>query len=157
MTAQQFDDEEVDLSWMKQLTTTDDGVICNDVNNLVIILRNDEKLQNIAYNTLANTAEVRGEVPWQRATSSKYWRDADDSQLKIYIAKHYIDFSDRNYENAFKKVTEDRAFNPVRDYLDNLPKWDGVKRVESLFIDNLAADDNDYTREVTRKWFSCLW
>ena len=151
---EEFGDEKVNLSWMKQLTTTDDGVICNDVNNLVTILRNDEKLQNIAYNTLANTAEVRGEVPWQRATSSKYWRDADDSQLKIYIAKHYIDFSDRNYENAFKKVTEDRAFNPVRDYLDNLPKWDGVKRVEDLFIKNLSADDNDYTREVTRKWFA---
>jgi len=148
-----FGDNE-DYSWMKQLTTNDDGAICNDVNNLVIILRNDEKLKNIAYNTLAKTAEVRGEVPWVRATSSKYWRDHDDSQLKIYIAKHYIDFSDRNYDNAFRKVTEDRSFNPVKEYLDNLPNWDGVKRVEDLFINNLDADDNDYTREVTRKWFA---
>ena len=147
-------DDDVDLSWMKELTKNDDGVITNDVNNLVIILQNDINLRNIAYNTLANTAEVRGEVPWLRATSTKYWRDSDDSQLKIYIAKHYCDFSDRNFENAFKKVTEDRAFNPVKDYLDNLPKWDGVKRVENLFIKYLDADDNNYTKEVTRKWFS---
>ena len=147
-------DDDVDLSWMRQLVKNDDGVIANDVNNLVIILQNDEKLKNIAYNTLANTAEVRGEVPWSRATSTKYWRDTDDSQLKIYIAKHYCDFSDRNFENAFKKVTEDRAFNPVKDYLDNLPKWDGIKRVETLFIKYLDADDNAYTKEVTRKWFA---
>ena len=51
-------------------------------------------------------------------------------------------------------MTEDRSFNPVKEYLDNLPNWDGVKRVEDLFINNLDADDNDYTREVTRKWFA---
>lgn len=149
----EFDDD-VDLNWMKKLSKNDDGDIQNTIGNLVIILENDEKLKNIAFNVMANTAEVRGEVPWSRVGSTKYWRDGDTSQLKVYIERHYCDFSDRNYENAFKKVTEDRAFNPVKDYLDSLPEWDGVKRVENLFIKHLDADDNDYTREVTRKWFA---
>ena len=146
--------EDVDLSWMRQLSKNDDGDIQNTLSNLVIILQNDANLQNIAFNTMANTAEVRGKVPWSRVGSTKYWRDGDTSQLKVYIESHYCDFSDRNFENAFKKVTEDRAFNPVKDYLDHLPKWDGVKRVENLFIKYLEADDNNYTREVTRKWFA---
>ena len=147
-------DDDVDLSWMKKLSKNDDGDIQNTIGNLVIILENDEKLKNIAFNVMANTAEVRGEVPWSRVGSTKYWRDGDTSQLKVYIERHYCDFSDRNYENAFKKVTEDRAFNPVKDYLDSLPEWDGIKRVENLFVKYLDADDNDYTREVTRKWFA---
>lgn len=149
-----FGDEEIDFSWTKKLATNDDGDITNTVANLVIILENDEKLKGIAFNILADTAEVRGEVPWLRPTSTRFWRDADTSKLKIYVASHYCDFSDRNFENAFAKVTEDRAFNPVKEYLDNLPKWDGVKRLENIFIKYLDADDNDYTREVTRKWFA---
>lgn len=147
-------DEDVDLSWMKKLSKNDEGEIQNTVNNLVIILENDEQLKDIAYNTLAGTAEVIGAVPWLRVGSTKFWRDGDTSQLKVYVEKHYASFSDRNFEIAFTKVTEDRAFNPVRQYLDNLPKWDGVKRVEDLFIKYLDADNNNYTREITRKWFA---
>lgn len=149
-----FGDDDEDYSWMNRLSRNDDGDICSNVGNLVTILENDNKLKNIAFNVLANTAEVIGDVPWHRATVTKCWRDTDTSNLKIYIEHKYCDFSDRNFENAFAKVTEDRAFNPVKNYLDNLPKWDGIKRVEDLFIRNLDADDNAYTREVTRKWFS---
>jgi len=146
--------DSTNLDWMHMLTTNDDGKIVNNVSNLVTILENDENLKNIGFNTLANASEVRGNVPWTRVGSTKFWRDGDTSQLKIYIEKHYCDFSDRNFENAFTKVTEDRAFNSVKEYLDNLPKWDGVKRVEELFIKNLDADNNAYTKEVTRKWFA---
>ena len=139
---------------MKKLSKNDDGEIQNTVNNLVTILENDEQLKHIAYNTLAGTAEVIGAVPWLRVGSTKFWRDGDTSQLKVYVEKHYASFSDRNFEIAFTKVTEDRAFNPVRQYLDNLPKWDGVKRVEDLFNKYLDADNNNYTREITRKWFA---
>ena len=32
--------------------------------------------------------------------------------------------------------------------------WDGVQRVESIFIDYLGVDDNSYTRAVARKWMA---
>jgi predicted P-loop ATPase len=38
-------------------------------------------------------------------------------------------------------------FNPVRDYLDNL-KWDGTKRLESLFPVYFGADRSPYTARV---------
>jgi putative DNA primase/helicase len=37
------------------------------------------------------------------------------------------------------------------DYLRDLT-WDGVKRLEMLFIDLLGADDTDYTRAVSKKF-----
>ncbi len=149
----EFDDD--DLDWMITLSRDQFGKIENKVSNLVKILEHDEAFKNIAFNVLASTAEVTGPVPWNRVGDTKFWRDGDTDQMKIYIeTKYNCTFSDRNHEMAFTKLVEDRAFNPVKQYLESLPKWDGVKRVESLFIKSLDADDNDYTREVTRKWFA---
>lgn len=44
---------------------------------------------------------------------------------------------------AFTKVADDRHFHPVRDYLNSLPEWDGKKRVETVFIKYLLADDTE--------------
>ena len=63
----------------------------------------------------------------------------------------YVCFSDRNHNVAFTKVADDRRFHPVRDYLNALPAWDGIKRVDDLFIKRLSADDTNYVKAVTRK------
>jgi predicted P-loop ATPase len=47
-------------------------------------------------------------------------------------------------------VAQQHSFHPVRDYLNGCT-WDGVPRVETLLIDYLGAEDNEYTRAVTRK------
>jgi predicted P-loop ATPase len=68
-----------------------------------------------------------------------------------YVDSHYGEFTARNYELALTKVSDDRAYHPIRDFLDNLPTWDETPRVDTLFIDYLGADDTRYTRAVTRK------
>ena len=82
-----------------------------------------------------------------------FWRDADTAQLKSIIDIRYLPFSSRNHDVAFTKAPMTDHFHPVRDYLDSLPEWDGVKRVEDLFIKYLQADDTEYVRTVTRKTF----
>ena len=44
-------------------------------------------------------------------------------------------------------------FRPVRrrQSLTGYLRWDGVKRLDTLFIDYLGAADSEYTRAVTRK------
>ena len=83
-----------------------------------------------------------------------FWREADTAQLKSVIDIRYLPFSSRNHDVAFTKTADDRHFHPVRDYLDALPPWDGVKRIEDLFIRYLKADDTEYVRAVTRKTFA---
>ena len=39
--------------------------------------------------------------------------------------------------------------HPIREYLNAL-KWDGVKRLDTMIIDYLGAEDNELTRAVTR-------
>lgn len=82
---------------------------------------------------------------------SKFWRDADDAQLISYVDTHYGTFSARNYDIAVTKVSDDRSYHPIREFIANLPTWDGVERVDTLLIDYLAAEDTPYVRAVTRK------
>ena len=140
--------------WISKLSIGIDGAIENTSKNLEIILENDKNLQGFAYNELSNRVEVIGRVPWDRPKDNRFWREADESQLRLYIDKKYIEFKERNFEVAFNSIVDNRRFHPVRDYLDSLPKWYGVKRVEEVFIKFLSADDNDYTRAITKKTFA---
>lgn len=140
--------------WIKDLTLGEDGKLEDATPNMILILKNDRKLQGFGYNELANRVEVTGSLPWDRSKESKGWRNQDDSQLKCYLDRKYRRFSERNYLVAFETITDNRKFHPVRDYLNSLPEWDGVERVEDEFIKFLDADDNEYTRKVTRKIFA---
>ena len=144
------DDEDDD--WKKQLTyMTRSTQLENTVNNLMLILTNDKNYRNFAYNELASRVQVTGPVPWDRPSDNKFWRDADTAQLKALLDVSYQCFSSRNHDVCFTKVADDRRFHPIRDYLDSLPEWDQVPRVDTLYIDYFGAEDNIYTREASRK------
>ncbi|NEW66063.1 hypothetical protein H1220_04410 [Carnobacteriaceae bacterium zg-84] len=139
-----------DDDWMKKLTYHQKtGVIENTLRNLMLILENDDNLKSLVFNQLLDGMEIKGSVPWKHP--SKYWRDADDAQLISYIDLTYGTFSSRNYDIAVTKITDDRSYHPIRDYLEALPEWDKIERVDTLLIDYLGAPDNEYVRAITRK------
>ena len=144
-----------DSDWMTRLKYQPrTGLLENSVYNLNLILNNDPDFQNFAFNELANRIQITGPLPWERPEGNSFWRDADTAQLKSIIDIRYLAFSSRNHDVAFTKAANDRHFHPVRDYLNSLPEWDGVKRVEDLFIKYLQAEDTEYVRTVTRKTFA---
>ena len=130
------------------------SVLENSVWNEVLILNNDPDFANFAYNELAKRIQVTGQVPWDRPPDNKFWRDADTAQMKALIDIRYVAFSSRNHDVSFTKVADDRRFHPIRDYLNGLPSWDGVPRIETLLVRCLQADDTPYVRAVTRKTFA---
>lgn len=125
----------------------------NSVWNLMLILNNDPDFANMAFNEFVGRIQITGDVPWSRPETNKFWRDADTAQLKALIDIHYETFSSRNHDVAFTKVVEDRHFHPLREKLDALPEWDGIPRLETLYIDYLGAKDSKYIRAATRKPF----
>jgi putative DNA primase/helicase len=145
----EFDDWKKGLTYMKKSTLLE-----NTTANLLLILNNDPDFKGFAYNEFANRVEVIGDLPWGRSPGNKFWRDVDSDQLKAIIDARYLPFSSRNHDVAFNKVADDRRFHPIRDYLDGLPAWDKVPRVETLFINYLDADDTPYVRTITRKAFA---
>lgn len=148
--AQAADDFADPDEWMKKLRYTNKGAVLeNSLYNAKLIIGNDPALKNIVFNQLADGLEIKGDVPWKHP--AKFWRDADDAQLICYVDDHYGSFSQRNYDIAVTKVTDDRSYHPIRQYFESLPPWDGEPRVDTLFIDYLGAADNTYIRAVCRK------
>ncbi len=141
--------------WKKMLTYAPrSGELQGNIQNLNLILQNDPELQNFGYNEMSNRIQVTGTVPWDRPLENSYWRDADTAQLKSYIDDHYGAFPAQNFDVSFAKAVDDRRFHPIREYLGSLPAWDGKKRIEEIFIRCLQADDTEYVRTVTRKFFA---
>ena len=144
-----------DRDWMTRLKYQPrTSILENSVYNLNLILNNDPDFANFAFNEMANRIQVTGPLPWERPEGNLFWRDADTAQLKSIIDIRYLPFSSRNHDVAFTKAADDRHFHPVRDYLNSLPEWDGIERVDDLFIRYLQADDTPYVRAVTRKTFA---
>lgn len=139
------------VDWMEDLETNRAGGYVDTLDNLTRILRHDPRLQEIRYNRLAESIDVRDpdQLPWTQVKDG--WSDADVAQLKLYIEQRYNLYSSTKTAEALAIAAGERAYHPVLEYLDGLPDWDGVPRVDTLFVDYLGAPDTEYVRAVTRK------
>jgi predicted P-loop ATPase len=140
---------EVEADWRDKLKVTEKGAIAQTTENVVIILTHDPKLAGrLALNEMEHQIVTQATLPW-RDTAGQ-WTDADDANLRYYLERVYgLTGKDRIFD-AVNVVAGQNAFHPVREYLDGC-EWDGVPRVETLLVDYLGAEDNAYTRAVTRK------
>lgn len=126
------------------------GVVIPNIFNLQLILLKDPNLAGIMYNEFTGTIENVEPAPWQ--DGSGIWKNSDDAGLMMYLSKRYQDFKRNDIQDVLIQVALSRRFHPIKEYFDQLPAWDGVKRAETIFIDYLGADDDAYVRGVTRKW-----
>ena len=92
-------------------------------------------------------------LPWSGRDGAEgefEWSDADDAGLRDYIER-FLGFRSREViDDAFLQAAERQSFHPVRDYLNSL-SWDGVPRLDTLYIDYFGAEDEEYIRAVARK------
>ena len=137
--------------WKEKLKVTEKGALAQTIENAVIILRHDPNLKDcLAYNEMDHNIVSLKNLPWREIRGASQWVDTDDAALRFYMERLYgMTGKDRIFD-AVNVVAQERAFHPVRDYLQDCV-WDGVPRVDTLLIDYLGADDNAYTRAVTRK------
>lgn len=136
--------------WKNKLKVTEKGAISQTIENVVTILHHDPKLSGrVALNEMEHNIVALSSLPWS-TKAHRQWTDADDAALRYYLERVYgLSGKDKIFD-AVNVVAQDNAFHPVREYLDGCT-WDGVQRVETLLIDYLGAEDNAYTRAVTRK------
>lgn len=142
------EDIEEDDNWLEKLETTKNGKNLNTINNIITILKNDPNLKGkIAFNEFTQRPMLTGKTPW--AKTPKIWGDEDDANLRNYIEKVYGIKGEKPIKDAWTIVLYENMFHPIRDYIKSI-EWDRNKRVETLFIDYLGAEDSDYIREVTK-------
>ena len=135
--------------WRKGLELDRQGKVKDTLDNLVLAIRHDEGLQSIAFNLHRDGIDAGEGLPWKQIKPG--WNDSDFASLKVYLNKGYGVYAPTKTKDALLAVASERAYHPVTEYLDALPEWDGVKRVDTLLTDYLGAEDYAYTRAVIRK------
>lgn len=137
-----LEETEKSFSWKDKLLRDGRGVVLKKPDNFILFLENHPKYAGkLKYNEFLCQREFDGEV-FSDPKQDIIYNDVERS-LGIYN-RSMVD-------SALSEVFENHKYNPVIDYLKSL-KWDGKKRIETLFIDLLEADDTELNRAMTRKW-----
>lgn len=119
------------------------------LDNLVLAIRHDTGLQSIAFNLHRDGIDAGEGLPWKQIKPG--WSDSDFASLKVYLDRGYGVYAPSKTKDALLAVASERAYHPVKEYLDALPEWDGVERIDTLLTEYLGAEDSAYTRAVIRK------
>lgn len=136
-----------------QIATSDDGKVYQTIHNAKEAIEYDSALFNkIRMNTLAYAPYVFGDLPWNRKDNSvREWDNIDDSNLKMYLEKHYGLRPSEKIMDALTIVAAKHSYNPVTDMLMQCwHQWDGQKHIENLLPDYLGVDKCRYTTEVLK-------
>ncbi len=148
-------DSSIGTDWIKLLKIdSNSGLPMSTRNNVLIILENDPLLKNNLFaDEFGNVVGVKNKMPWNTKPSKRVWDDSDDSGLRVYLEKVYGIEGKEKIHDALSKYFKAIETHSVKDYLHGLV-WDGVSRLDTLFIDYLGAEDTVYVREATRKAFT---
>lgn len=144
--------DEANTEWMETLDYDRKGNIRPTAVNALKVLENDPLLAgHLFYDEFRCSAVVVGGLPWN--AKAKKWRDADNSQLRIYMEKVYNITGKDKIKDAKVSYIDSHSIHPVRDYLNSL-RWDGVRRAERAVTDYLGAKDCGLNRAATRVWLT---
>lgn len=117
------------------------------IDNFLMILRNDKTFESLRFNQLSYCPEhiVNGKL--------ERWQDKDDSRTRAYIEQKYKIHSREKLDDALRIIFAEREYHPIKQIIEAV-KWDGVSRIQTLFIKWLKCEDTPYIREVTRLVFA---
>ena len=146
---------EENANWQDGLDIDKHGKVKDTLGNLALILRNDPRLKDISYNIhrsgidIRRDAEGKTTLPWTQLKPG--WNESDLGAIQIYLERVYGLYTPSKLKGILLAIAAERSYHPIRDYFDALPAWDGVPRVETLFIDYLGSPDTAYIRAIARK------
>ena len=128
-------------SWKDKLIT-EKGKIIKCPENIITMLENiPQYAGKLKYNNYDRNKEYDGKI----------FDDLMQSVVNNDVFRNLGFYNQSMTSTALDEVFTRHRYNPVADYLWSL-KWDGKKRIETLMIDMLGADDTELNRTMTRKW-----
>jgi predicted P-loop ATPase len=142
------------LDWAAELQPGAQGGYQRSLHNFILVLQHHPDLHGCVQLDLFSNKKIAAEgLPWLRtAEDATVWGDEDTTELCIWMERIFGKVTRSDIRSAINALALRQSFHPVRDYLSGL-YWDGVMRLDSLFIDYMGAEDDGggYTRAVTRK------
>ena len=155
-------------SWQDDLELDKWGGVRRTRHNAMTIITRDPRIAPfIGKNELTGAPAALGRFRFPKVKfsqppfdgSSRRWTDTDDAALAWILAapasqnSYGLTFQKQELHYALLQTAEQNSFNPALERIHETP-WDGVKRIETVFIDWLGAADNAYHRELATVWFA---
>lgn len=120
------------------------GNVKNSLSNLETIILSEPYAKGITFNEFTQEVLIEGEP----------MEDYFINEIRVSVDKKFdVKFSKEDILSVLSVMARKRGFHPVKEMIESQP-WDGIKRAETIFIDYLGAEDNDYIRAVSRKWLA---
>ena len=123
------------------------GQPLSTIDNFLLILRNDKEFESLRFNQLSYSPEHIVDGKLER------WQDKDDSKARFYIEQKYKIHNREKLDDALRILFAEREYHPIKQIIEAV-EWDGVSRIQELFIKWLKCEDTPYIREVTRLVFA---
>ena len=121
--------------------------------NLELIALCDDEFKKVRYDEFSQ-CDVIVEQPCAFTGTHGDWMVDDNalSSMAAYVSRRHFDVSKNEVaEKMLEATARRRGFNPVKEFISSV-EWDGVPRLEELFIKYLGAKDLPEVREATKVW-----
>lgn len=132
--------------WERGLTRNR-GRTVNSFGNICKIMRSAPQYAGrFRLNRMTQSVEFEGEVLPE--THVSVFREAiEDAQYGGFAPgkEHVFD--------AVRSLAEQQAYHPVQQYLEHLPQWDGVERLDRVAEVLLHAEPDELTAVLVARWF----
>lgn len=139
-----------DGDWTDKLRLTREGTIKGELGNAYLVFKHHPDWAGLlAFNQFTQEVDKLRPPPFPKGEAGK-WRDADAGHALVWLQQQMgVPIGQVNVaDKAAMTVADENRYHPVRDFLEQLPAWDGVERLPGLMHEAFGADDNDYTRHI---------
>ena len=140
------------FDWRAALVTNREGAPFPVLANAITALRHAPEWGGVlAFNEFSLGVTAMKAAPWGGPGAGDAWTDQEDRLTADWLQRAGIRVSVETAGQAVQTVAHDRAFHPVREYLDSL-KWDRTARIDTWLALYVGAEANDYTRATGSRW-----
>lgn len=141
------------------------GNVKPKLSNIVLALRRPDLV-----GAVIGRDEFKDEIAWRHWTlrqpyfpTSDLWntsrslKDADYVGLQLTLGRWRFGPAEVPYDalrRGVNYIAEERLFDSAINWLETLPEWDGVSRIDTFCPRYLGTEDTPYTRAVGRYWWT---
>jgi predicted P-loop ATPase len=137
--------------WLARCMRDDKGHVLSNLANVMLALRNDSALREmLAYDEMFCGEVLLREINGTACAKPRPVTDVDATAIQEILQWKGLTRAGKDtVHQAVDLRARERAFHPVRDYLNSL-RWDGTPRINTWLTTYLGAEDTEYTRAIGR-------
>lgn len=147
---------ETDKAWQNGLVRSGQGGFGpprNTMSNIILILKNAAGEKIFVRDEFAYRDTYGCDAPWGTKKGT-YIGDDELSKIISWFSREWgLETHDGQVRHAITDLACANAYDPVKNWLDDLPEWDRKPRCHTWLRDHFEAEgDAEYLKQVFTKW-----